>query len=139
MSAKHAVTQRMMSRRACLSMLGMAASTLAVRGAEKPAPRGFQIIGFVKPFQKLPFDQIAETARAVGWSGIECPVRKGGAIEPERAEEELPKLVGALRKRELDVSVISTDVDDASDPLAQRVLKTASKLSIQRYRLKHYY
>jgi sugar phosphate isomerase/epimerase len=89
--------------------------------------------------QHLPYDQIADTAREAGWSGIECPVRKDGAIQPERVEEELPKMVEALRQRELELSVIATDVDDAGDPLAQRVLKTASKLGIRRYRLKHYY
>jgi sugar phosphate isomerase/epimerase len=120
-------------------MLGLAAASFATGAAEKPAVRNFRIIGFVKPFQRLPFNEMVDTAKAVGWSGIECPVRKGGAIEPERVEDELPKLVDALRKRDLDLPVISTDVDDASDPLAQRVLKTASKLGIQCYRLKHYY
>lgn len=126
-----------MSRRAFITSLSLAAA--GALAAEKSASRRFKIIGFVKPFQRLPFDQIADTAREVGWTGIECPVRKGGAIEPERVEEELPKLLEALRQRELELSVISTDVDDATDPLAQRVLKTASKLRIPRYRLKHYY
>ena len=129
----------MLSRREWLSTVSMAAASLAVGAAEKPALRRFQIIGFVKPFQRLPYDQMGETARAVGWSGVEVPVRKGGTIEPERVEDELPKLVETLQKQELDVSVISTDVEDASDKLAQRVLKIASKLGIQRYRLKHYY
>jgi sugar phosphate isomerase/epimerase len=82
---------------------------------------------------------MADTAREVGWTGIECPLRKGGAIESERVEDALPKLVEALRLRELDLPVISTDIEDAANPLTQRVLKTASKLRIPRYRLKHYY
>jgi sugar phosphate isomerase/epimerase len=127
----------MFSRREWLSLVGLAAASALA--AEKPAARTFKIIGFVKPFQRLPFDQMADTAREVGWSGIECPVRKDGAIEPERAEDELPKLVEALRQRDLELSVISTDVEDASEALTQRVLKTASKLRIPRYRLKHYY
>ena len=129
----------MLSRRECLSMLGMAAASVLTAAEEKPAARTFRIIGFVKPFQRLPFDQIAETARAVGWTGIECPLRKGGAIEPERVEDELPKLLQALREHQLDLPVISTDVEDANNPLTQRVLKTAGKLGILRYRLKHYY
>ena len=125
-----------LSRRDFIATIGLAGGAIAAEKGPSPA---FKIIGFVKPFQRLPYDQIAEQARAVGWSGIECPVRKDGAIQPERVEEELPKLVEALRQRELDLPVIATDVDDAADPVAQRVLKTARKLGIGRYRLKHYY
>jgi sugar phosphate isomerase/epimerase len=119
------------------SALGLAAAALSA--AEKPPAPRFKIIGFIKPFQKLPFDEVADIAREVGWDGIECPVRNGGAIEPARVEEELPKLAEALKKRALELSVISTDVENATDPLGQKVLQTASKLGISRYRLKHYY
>lgn len=125
------------SRREMLSMLGLGMGCLAA--AQRPARPRFKIIGFVKPFQNFAFEQIGDTAREVGWSGIECPVRKDGAIKPERVEDDLPKLADILRERELELSVISTDVDDATDALAQRVLKTASKLKVPRYRLKHYY
>jgi sugar phosphate isomerase/epimerase len=118
-----------------MSLLALAAT--ATSAAEKSSPS--KIIGFIKPFQKLPFDQIADTAREAGWSGIECPLRNGGAVEPTRVEDDLPKLIEALRQRELDISVISTDIEDATDPLTQRVLKTASKLGVRRYRMKHYY
>ena len=124
-----------LTRREFLSLLALAATPAT--GADKRST--FKIIGFIKPFQKLTFEQIADTAREAGWSGIECPLRKGGAIEPVRVEDDLPKLLEALRQRELDIPVISTDVEDASDPLTRRVLNTASKLGIQRYRMKHYY
>lgn len=134
-----AMLSKPLSRRELLGALGFAAASACLSAAEKPALARFKLIGFVKPFQRLPFEQLADTAREVGWSGIECPVRKDGAIEPERAEEDLPKLVELLRSRELELSVISTDVEDASNPLGLRVLKTASKLGVPRYRLKHYY
>lgn len=132
-------SRKQFSRREFIASLALALTAATLGAADKPAKQRFKIIGFIKPFQKLPFDEVADVAREVGWDGIECPVRKGGAIEPERVEEELPKLAEALRRRELELSVISTDVEDATDPLAQKVLKTASKLGIQRYRLKHYY
>lgn len=125
------------SRRDLLSLLALAAAGARLRAADKP-PR-FKLIGFIKPFQNLPFEQIADTVHEIGWSGIECPVRKGGTIAPERVEDDLPKLVAVLRERKLDISVISTDVEDATNPLGLRVLKIASKLGIRRYRMKHYY
>jgi sugar phosphate isomerase/epimerase len=66
-------------------------------------------------------------------------VRKGGTIEPPQAEAELPKLVEALKKNGLELSVVASDVDDAKDPLTRSVLRAASELGIKHYRLKHYY
>ena len=127
------------SRRQFIATSALATAGAAIGAAEKPSSGRFQIIGFIKPFQKLPVGEIADIAREAGWDGIECPVRKGGAIEPERVEEDLPRLVEALRRRELEVAVISTDVETATEPLTAKVLRTASKLGIRRYRLKHYY
>ncbi len=132
-------SSKSLTRREFISTSALAlAATAVVSAAEKPSPR-FRIIGFIKPFQKLSFTEIADIASEVGWDGIECPVRKGGAIEPERVEEQLPKLTEVLRGEKLELSVISTDVEEANDPLAQKVLRTASRLGIQQYRLKHYY
>lgn len=108
-------------------------------GEAAPAKGRLDVIGFVKPFQKLSFTEIADVAAEVGWQGIECPVRKGGSIEPPAVEEELPKLVEALRKNGLGLPVIATDIADAADPLTERVLRTAGQLNIRRYRMKHYY
>ena len=101
--------------------------------------RRLKVIGFVKPFQKLSYAEIAEISAEIGWDGIECPVRKGGTIEPPAVEEELPKMVEALRKQNLELPVLATDVEEAGDAVSQRVLRTASKLGIRRYRMKHYY
>lgn len=131
-------SQSQFSRREFIGCSALALAATTWGAADPLAKPRSKIIGFIKPFQ-LPFDEMAEVAREVGWDGVECPVRKGGAIEPERVEDDLPKLKDALRKRELELSVISTDVEDTADPLAQKVLKTASSLGIERYRLKHYY
>jgi len=117
----------------------MTTAAAAIGAVQKPGGVRLPIIGFIKPFQTLPPAEIADIARAVGWDGIECPVRKGGAVDPERVEEDLPRLADALRRHGLEVSVISTDVETATEPLGVKVLRTASRLGIRRYRLKHYY
>ena len=66
-------------------------------------PGRFPLIGFSKPFQKLDAERTAELVAAVGWDGIECPVRARGQVEPERAPDELPKFAEALRRRGRDV------------------------------------
>ena len=133
--------ENLASRRAFLgtTMLGIGALTAFGADPSAATKDRLKVVGFIKPFQKLPFVEIADISKQAGWDGVECPVRKGGSIEPEAVEEKLPGFVEAMRKRQLDVPVIATDVDDASDRVSQRVLKTASKLGITRYRLKHYY
>ena len=95
----------------------------------------YTIIGFTKPFQSMSFDHTADTVAEIGWDGIECPVRPKGQIEPERAPDELPKLVDALKKRGKEVTLLATAITSVSEPHTEKVLRTAAKLGIKRYRL----
>ena len=131
-------TESLSRREFFTAALALAATTALAEPATQPKSR-FPLIGFIKPFQKLPYAQIADVVAEIGWTGIECPVRKGGTIEPSDAERELPKLVEALKKNNLAISVLATDVEDARDPLTRAVLRTASDSGINHYRLKHYY
>jgi sugar phosphate isomerase/epimerase len=101
---------------------------------ETPSSDRFQLIAFDKPFQNAGFEQTADIIAEVGWHGIECPVRAKGQILPERVEEDLPKLVEALKKRGLAIYVLTSDIV-AADARAEKVLRTAKALGIQRYRI----
>jgi sugar phosphate isomerase/epimerase len=83
----------------------------------------------------LSFDQTADTVAEIGWDGIECPVRPGGQIEPERAADELPRLVDALAKRGKELTLLTTAITSVSQPHAESLLRTAAGLGIKRYRL----
>src|SRR5260221_10530040 len=113
------------------TLVASAAATFGV--AEEP--KRFDFACFIKPFGTLPYDRIADIVAEVGWTGVEVAVReKETTIDHERVEEELPKFQETLAKRHLEISILATDVEDASAPLSQRLLKTASKLGIRRYR-----
>jgi sugar phosphate isomerase/epimerase len=114
------------------TMLGLAPSLVIGQGAAIPR---FKIIGFTKPFQNLNFDDTADTVAEIGWDGIECPVRPKGQIEPERASDELPKLVEALKKRGKELTLLTTGITSVSHPQTEPLLRTAAKLGIRRYRL----
>jgi len=95
----------------------------------------WKIIAFSKPFTNLSFDDTADLVADVGWDGIECPVRKASThIVPERVEEDLPKMVEALKKRGREVSMITTDITGV-DRSAEQILRTAARVGIRRYRL----
>ena len=118
------------------------AAVAAVSAAVSPAlfaqgegERRFKIIGFTKPFQNLNCNDTANTVAEIGWDGIECPVRPKGQIEPERAPDELPMMVEALKKRGKELTIMTTAITSVSQPHTEQLLRTAAKLGIRRYRL----
>lgn len=117
---------------AATAALAIAPSRLAAGDA---AEKRYRIIGFTKPFQRLSFDDTADTVAEIGWDGIECPVRPKGQIEPERAAEELPRLVEALAKRGKKLDVLTTAITSPSQPHTESLLRTAARLGITRYRM----
>lgn len=94
---------------------------------------------FTKPFNSLSFDELADRIAELGVQGIEAPIRPGGHIEPQAVADELPQLVEALRKRNLEITVLTSDINDPRDPLARAVLGVAAGLGIQRYRMKYFH
>jgi sugar phosphate isomerase/epimerase len=114
--------------------VALALTPLGAEPGSEPAGR-WKIIAFSKPFVQLSFDETAELVSEVGWDGIECPVRKSSThIVPERVEEDLPKMVDALKKRGREVALITTDITGV-DRSAEQILRTAVKLGIRKYRL----
>ena len=99
--------------------------------------RDNKVCVFTKPFNSLSFDELADKIAELGFDGIEAPIRSGGHIDPEQIEELLPSLVEALKKRGLEINVMTCDVNDPNDPLTRKVLRTAATLGIQRYRMKY--
>jgi sugar phosphate isomerase/epimerase len=115
--------------------LATAFTAVAPSLARAESAARFKIIAFSKPFAQLGPDETADLVADVGWDGIECPVRaKAGQIAPERVEEDLPKMVEALKKRGKEVTIVTTEITKI-DPLAEKVLRTTAKLGIKKYRL----
>ena len=128
------IPRREFLAKSTLTAAALAFSPKIAAAAESPSSDRFPFIVFNKPFQNVGFEQTADIVAEVGWSGIECPVREKGQILPERVEEDLPKLVEALKKRSLAILVLTSDIV-APDAKAEKVLRTAKALGIQRYRI----
>src|SRR6187551_1432223 len=79
--------------------------------AAGPASGPTEFCFFSKHLQGLSFDQIADIAADVGVQGIEAPIRPGGHVEPERVEEDLPKLAEALKKRGLGITILTSGIN----------------------------
>lgn len=128
-----------LNRREALA-IGAAGLLGATQLSAKEPKREFhhQIAVFTKPFNSLSFSELADRIAEIGFDGIEAPIRKGGHIEPAAVPDRLPELVEALESRGLKLTVMTSDINDPSDPMTERVLKVASELGIKRYRMKYY-
>ena len=93
---------------------------------------------FSKPLPGMDWRRLAQAAKSVGFGGIDLTVRQGGHVRPERASEDLPKAVEAIRREGLDVPMITTELTSADDPAAQAILSTAAKLSIPFFKPGYY-
>ncbi len=129
-----------MNRRTFIKTTGVAgAVTIAsgfsenVRAASSAATVRFS--AFTKPFRDLGFEETAEFVTQAGWDGVELPVRDNSShIDPARVEEDLPRMQSALRKRDKQIFIVTTDVKGI-DPVGEKVLRTAAQLGIKQYRL----
>ena len=119
-------------------MVPLSAAATDTAASKTVAAKKNSLCVFTKPFNSLTFDQLAERIAELGFNGIEAPIRKGGHVEPNAVPDELPKLVYALKRRNLDITVMTSDINDPRDPLTERVLSVAAKLGIRYYRMQYF-
>ena len=114
---------------------GAAPSLLQSQNAE----RMWHFTTFTKPFQHLSYEEMAEVIAELGFQGIEAPIRPGGHVLPERIEEDLPKLVAALKKHNLEVTIAASGINAINDEQrTEVVLKTLAAHDIGRFRMSYY-
>jgi sugar phosphate isomerase/epimerase len=95
------------------------------------------IVVFSKVYQelKLNFEEAAAITAEAGLDGVDPPLRPGGEILPENATRDLPLYVDPLRKRGLQMPLLTTAITGISSPYTEDILRTAKKLGVQYYRL----
>jgi sugar phosphate isomerase/epimerase len=127
-----------MRRRHFLGLSTLAATSTAISPAADTPPKPARPrLVFTKFLEALPFDVLAEKIAALGVTGLEAPIRKGGHIEPQQAADKLPELVAALQKRNLELTILTSDIVRA-DKDSEGLLRTAVAEGIKRYRLGAY-
>ncbi len=100
--------------------------------AHATATHGFKgtLCLFSKHLPQLNWQQLGQTVKKLGFGGVDLTVRPGGHVLPERAAEDLPQAVAAIREAGLTVPMISTGLLSANEPTAKPILQTAGKLRI---------
>ena len=133
-----------LSRRQFLTTLGLSAVTAPVfpmitnsfRVDTAPASRKVHI--FSKHLQWLDYNAMATFVAECGFDGADITVRPGGHVEPTRVQEDLPRVVEAMKKSGKEVTMITTAILSADEAEAEPVIRTAAGLGIQLYRLGWY-
>jgi len=85
---------------------------------------------FSKHLPEMNWQELAQATREAGFGGVDLTVRTGGHVRPERAREDLPKAVAAIRGVGLTVPMITTELTSRSTPSAEAILGTAGELRI---------
>lgn len=130
----------MTTRRSFLHQATLLAGSLAVTTPAIAAkPRANKLCFFTKHLQGLPFDDIAALAVEMGVDGVESPIRPKGHIEPEQVEVELPKYMEALKKQNLEMTILTSGINEVSkEQHTEAILRTAAKLGVKRFRMLYY-
>lgn len=131
----------MSDRRSFLKQAALLTGALAVAPTEAaaPKPRANKLCFFTKHLQGLSYDEIASLGAEMGVDGIEAPIRPLGHVEPERVEEELPKFVEALKKQKLEMTILTSGINQVSaEQRTEKVLRTAAALGIKRFRMNYF-
>lgn len=112
--------------------------TPPARGASpRPARTRHEICAFTKPLQSLSYSELAERIAEIGFDGVEATIREGGHIEPEAAPDELPKMVEALRKHGLKMTIMTSSINEVNK-VSEAQLRAAAALGVKLYRTKYY-
>ncbi|MBO0720922.1 MAG: sugar phosphate isomerase/epimerase [Blastocatellia bacterium] len=116
------------------------ASAFAAASAFQDAAQqtGPSVCFFSKHLPKMDVSTLARAVKKLGFNGVDLTVRPEGHVIPERAADELPRAVEAIRAEGMSVPMITTALTSASDPAARAILSIAGKLSIPYFKPGYY-
>lgn len=116
------------------SFIGTTAALAALPAFGQDSKPAWKVGGFTKVLQDLTYEKTAQAAVDLGWDGIELPLRAKGHVLPEKVDEDLPRMVEALKARNLEVLVVATDIKGTDDAHAEKVLRALAKNGLRLYR-----
>src|SRR2546423_7600334 len=82
---------------------------------------------FSKHLPALSWSELGRSLHEIGFQGVDLTVRRAGHVLPERAVQDLPRAVEAIRAHGLEVPMITTELTSASDPTARPIISTAAR------------
>ena len=113
------------------AVTALGAEAFAAATANAADEKRYTFCTFTKPVQHLSYEETAAAIGALGFDGVEAPVRPKGQVEPERVEEDLPKFIAALKAKGLEMTVLTSGINEVSEEQrTEAVLRTAAAQTI---------
>ena len=97
-----------------------------------------RFIAFTESFQSLTIPKTCEVFNEIGLSGLDLTVRNGGHIQPADATAELPTAHVVATSAGLDIPMLTTGINSATDSHAREILSQCDKLGIRKIKLGYY-
>ena len=131
----------MLSRRELLRTAGQAAvaGAIAQRGAaEMEAGQGPAtkpaFVFFSKHLPDLGWSDLGRAVKDAGFDGVDLTVRAGGHVLPEKAADDLPRAIDAIKAHGIGVPMVTTELTSAASPLARPLLQAAARSGVRYFK-----
>jgi sugar phosphate isomerase/epimerase len=89
---------------------------------------------FSKHLPELGWDDLGRAVREAGFDGVDLTVRANGHVLPERAADDLPRAIEAIRKHGVAVPMITTELTSAAQPGAKALLQAAARGGVRYFK-----
>ena len=125
-----------MTRRELIRMAGRAAlaSGLATRGTATRAAGALTFCLFSKHLPELTWSDLGRAVKAAGFDGVDLTVRPQGHVLPERAADDLPRAIDAIKAHGVSVPMITTELTSPDAPSAKPILQAAAKSGVRYFK-----
>lgn len=133
----------MLTRRDWMRTTGSAAAAVFMTSRKGPkAQQTHGAVGSAKPelcfFSKhlaeLAWADLGRAVKDAGFDGVDLTVRTQGHVAPERAAEDLPRALEAIRAQGVTVPMVTTELTSADHPTAKPILQTAARHGVRYFK-----
>lgn len=98
-----------------------------------PAARP-QFCFFSKHLPELGWSDLGRAVKDAGFDGVDLTVRPSGHVLPEKAADDLPRAIEAIRSHGVTVPMITTELTSANGPLAKPLLQAAARSGVRYFK-----
>jgi sugar phosphate isomerase/epimerase len=126
----------MLTRRELMQAAGhvmLAAGAAAPMRAERAAG-SLAFCLFSKHLPELGWRELGRAVKDAGFDGVDLTVRPQGHVLPERAADDLPRAIDAIKAAGVSVPMITTELTSADAPAARPILQAAAKSGVRYFK-----
>jgi sugar phosphate isomerase/epimerase len=122
-------TRRQWMREAGRAVVAAGVAPRLVSGERAPVASSFCL--FSKHLPELAWSDLGAAVKDAGFDGVDLTVRPQGHVLPERAVDDLPRAIDAIRAKGVTVPMITTELTTADSPLARPLLLAAARAGVR--------